>query len=227
MPVEWIEALAARRLQPLEEKALPPFVEVERGGVQLRRLRPASGLGAASEEQPARAAEPRRQRRIGGGIAGDGRRAVLSEGVVMVGGRRARRSPCQCHEGSHAGPEDPAHVGARPCLSRHGLISRSAARSTTRRGASCWIRFSRRFRHPVTTNDRPRSNAASDSVTTSSAVCWSPGAQYYLMPAVALKSVAVRPGQQVWITTPCFRASRSRAAPRLTRKAFVAAYSVR
>src|SRR5437899_8049811 len=107
MAVEWIEALAARRVQPLEEKALPPFVEVERGGVQLRRLRPASGPGAAAEEKPARAAEPRWQRGIGGGIAGDGSRAVLSERVVMVGGRRAGRSPCQCHERLHAGPEDP------------------------------------------------------------------------------------------------------------------------
>src|SRR5438132_13741912 len=97
MPVEWIEALAARRVQPLEEKALPPFVEVERGGIQLRRLRPASGPGAASEEQPARAAEPRRQRGIGGGIAGDGWRAVLSEGVLLVAGRRAFLSPCLCH----------------------------------------------------------------------------------------------------------------------------------
>src|SRR2546428_7900844 len=96
MPVEWIEALAARRVQPLEEKALPPFVEVERGGVQLRRLRPASGPGAASEEQPARVAEPRRQRGIGGGIAGDGWRALLSQGVVMVAGRSACRSPCPC-----------------------------------------------------------------------------------------------------------------------------------
>src|SRR5712692_3961745 len=184
MAVEWIESLLACRVQPLEEKALPPFVEVERGGVQLRRLRPASGPGAASEEQSARAAEPTRQRGIGGGIAGDGWRAVLSERVVMVGGRRARRSPCQCHEGSHAGPEEPTHVSARPCLSRHGLISHSAARSTTRRGTHCWIRFNRRLRHPVTMNDRPRSNAASDSATTSSAVCWSPGAQYCLMPAV-------------------------------------------
>src|SRR3989441_10825235 len=138
MPWEWIDALAARRVQPLEEKALPPFVEVERGGVQLRRLRPASGPGAASEEQPARVAEPRRQRGIGGGIAGDGWRAVLSEGGGMVAGRRPCRSPCQCHEGSHARPEDPAHVGARPCLSRHRPISRSAARTATRRGASLW-----------------------------------------------------------------------------------------
>src|SRR6266571_4470517 len=185
MPVEWIDALAARRVQPLEEKALPPVVEVDRGGVQLRRLRPASGPGGAAEEQSARAAEPRRQRGIGGGIAGDGWRAVLSQGMVMVGGRRARRSPCQYYEGSHAGREEPAHVSARPRLSRHGLISRSAVRSTTRRGARCWIRFSRRFRHPVTMNDLLRSSAASDSVTTSSAVCWSPGAQYCLMPAVA------------------------------------------
>src|SRR5437660_12578209 len=102
MPVEWIEALAGRRVQSLEERALPHFVEVERGGVQLSNLQPESGPGAAAEEKPAWAAEPRRQRRIGGGIAGDGSRAVLSERVVMGGGRRARRCPCQCHEGSHA-----------------------------------------------------------------------------------------------------------------------------
>src|SRR5947208_1048214 len=84
MPVEWIEALAARRVQPLEEKALPPFVEVERGGVQLRRLRPASGPGAACEKQVARAAEPRRQRGIGGGIASDSRLAVLVQGMAVV-----------------------------------------------------------------------------------------------------------------------------------------------
>src|SRR2546430_14473309 len=104
MPVEWIEALAARRVQPLEEKALPPFVEVERGGVQLRRLRPASGPGAASEEQPARVAEPRRQRGIGGGIAGDGWRGGLCEGGVTVAGRRACRSPCPWPPGSPARP---------------------------------------------------------------------------------------------------------------------------
>src|SRR2546428_10995793 len=110
MPVEWIEALAARRVQPLEEKALPPFVEVERGGVQLRRLRPASGPGAASEEQPARVAEPRRQRGIGGGVAGDGRRGGLSGGGGVVAGRRGCRSPCQWHEGRHGGTGGPAHV---------------------------------------------------------------------------------------------------------------------
>src|SRR5437870_13893563 len=102
MPVEWIEALAARRVQPLEEKALPPFVEVERGGVQLRRLRPASGPGAASEEQPARVAEPGRQRGMGGGIAGAGGRAAVSEGGATAAATRASGSPCPCNGGSRA-----------------------------------------------------------------------------------------------------------------------------
>src|SRR2546428_13225303 len=113
MPVEWIEALAARRVQPLEEKALPPFVEVERGGVQLRRLRPASGPGAASEEQPARVAEPRRQRGIGGGNSGDGWRGGLREGGVKVARRKACRSPWHSHAGSQAVAEDPAQSGSR------------------------------------------------------------------------------------------------------------------
>src|SRR2546422_6433716 len=106
MPVEWIEALAARRVQPLEEKALPPFVEVERGGVQLHRLRPASGPGAASEEQPARVADPRRQRGIGGGIARDGWRAVLSAGVVIGARRRASPFPYPFRQGPPARPGD-------------------------------------------------------------------------------------------------------------------------
>src|SRR5229473_3364737 len=74
MTVEWIEALLACRVLPLEEKALPPFVEVARGGVDLRLLRPASGAGAAYEEKPARSAKPRRQRGVCCGITGDAQR---------------------------------------------------------------------------------------------------------------------------------------------------------
>src|SRR5437016_6754074 len=84
VPVEWIEALLACRVQPPEEKALPPFVEVARGGVDLRLLRPARGPGAASEEKPARAAKPRRQRGVCCGIASYGWRAVMRQRIGMI-----------------------------------------------------------------------------------------------------------------------------------------------
>src|SRR2546427_9520894 len=102
VPVEWIEALLACRVQPPEEKALPPFVEVARGGVDLRLLRPARGPGAASEEKPARAAKPRRQRGVCCGIASYGWRAVMRQRIGMIGGHRYCRRPRKSRKSDRA-----------------------------------------------------------------------------------------------------------------------------
>src|SRR5207249_768341 len=141
VPVEWIEALLACRVQPPEKKALPPFVEVARGGVDLRLLRPARGPGAASVGKPARAAKPRRRRGVCCARARYGCRAVVRQRMGLAGcpGEPARRTatPCRACRRRAAHTRTPrarrAAYSERWCGARAPATAASGAMTAMRR----------------------------------------------------------------------------------------------